>query len=231
MAKILNIETSGEVCSVCIAIDGKAEFVKENNEGRNHASVLTLLIEQVLQEADLTAKNLDALAISQGPGSYTGLRIGVSVAKGICYAANIPLIAVSTLQTQAYGFMLVENKVLAGDWLCPMIDARRMEVYKAFYSINGQLQGEITADIIDENSYTEELAERKIWFFGSGAEKCRETLKHKNAIIWGKFDTSATYMSAISYQYFREGKFEDVAYFEPFYLKEFVATVAKNKVI
>lgn len=231
MAKILNIETSGEVCSVCIAINGKPEFVKENNEGRNHASVLTLLIEQVLQEADMTAKELDAVAISQGPGSYTGLRIGVSVAKGICYAAKIPLIAVSTLQSQAYGFLLVENKILSGDWLCPMIDARRMEVYKAFYSISGQIQSEITADIIDENSYQEELANRRIWFFGSGAEKCRNAITHKNAMIYGNFDTSSTYMSAISYQLYNEEKFEDVAYFEPFYLKEFVATVAKNKVL
>lgn len=231
MAKILNIETSGEVCSVCIAINGKPEFVKENNEGRNHATVLTVLIDQVLQEADLTAKNLDAVAISQGPGSYTGLRIGVSVAKGICYAANIPLIAVSTLQTQAAGFMLVENNIIAGDLLCPMIDARRMEVYKAFFSVSGQMHGEISADIIDENSYQEELENKKIWFFGSGAEKCRNVITHKNAKIYGNFDTSSTYMSAISYQHFVNKKFEDVAYFEPFYLKEFVATIAKNKVL
>jgi len=231
MAKILNIETSGEVCSVCIAIDGKPEYVKENNEGRNHASILTLLIEQVLQEADCTAKDLDAIAVSQGPGSYTGLRIGVSVAKGICYGINKPLIAVSTLQAQAYGFLLVENKILSTDWLCPMIDARRMEVYKGFYSINGILQDNITADIIDEQSYMEQLAQHRIWFFGSGAEKCRDTITHPNARVYGNFEPSSTYMSTISYQYFLENKFEDVAYFEPFYLKEFVATVAKNKVI
>jgi tRNA threonylcarbamoyladenosine biosynthesis protein TsaB len=230
MIRILNIETAGEVCSVCLSINGKPEYVKESHEGRSHASELTVLIEQLMQEAEITTQQLDAIAVSQGPGSYTGLRIGVSVAKGICYAAQKPLIAISTLQSLAYGFFLVRNDILKGDLLCPMIDARRMEVYKAFYNVNGQIQGEITADIIDDNSYMEELEQHRIWFFGSGAAKCRQVLTHHNAKVYGDFSASASYMASLSYNHFQENKFVDVAYFEPFYLKEFVASLPKNKI-
>lgn len=235
MALILNIETSTSVCSVALARDGQLVALKENKEGMNHATMLTVYIDSILKENNLTPTDLDAVAISMGPGSYTGLRIGVSTAKGICYGANVPLIAVSTLQALAQPFpsmdraqKLLNNPETA--WYCPMIDARRMEVYTSFYDKNNVQQKEISADIIDENSYLEVLNERELLFFGDGAGKCRETLTHENAHFVEDIVPSAVNMIELAEERFKSEQFEDVAYFEPFYLKDFVATVPKKNV-
>jgi tRNA threonylcarbamoyladenosine biosynthesis protein TsaB len=230
MALILNIETSGEVCSVCLAQNSHVQIIKESSEGRNHAAVLAVLIDQIFAEANIKASQLDAVAISQGPGSYTGLRIGVSTAKGICYAAQKPLIAVSTLQALALGFTK-SHPIAGNELLCPMLDARRMEVYSAFFNSKLEMIREVSADIVDNESYTDLLKDKSIHFFGSGAEKCREVLQHANASVYGNFDASAAFMSELSEAAFNKGTFVDVAYFEPFYLKEFVAVISKNKVI
>jgi tRNA threonylcarbamoyladenosine biosynthesis protein TsaB len=230
MALILNIETSGDICSVCLSDEGKVQFLKESDEGRNHASELAVLIQQVLEEANIDAQNLDAIAVSQGPGSYTGLRIGVSTTKGICYAAQKPMLAVPTLQAMAMGFVQ-KHQIDETDLLCPMIDARRMEVYSALFDNKGhQMLREVKAEIIDNNSYTNELQNNKIHFFGSGAEKCREALQHPNARIYADFKNSSAFMVTLASKLYQKGTFVDVAYFEPFYLKEFVATTPKNKV-
>lgn len=234
MALILNIETSTEVCSVSISGDGKKLFQKESTEGLNHSEYLTVFIEELFQENNLRVKDLDAVAVSKGPGSYTGLRIGVSVAKGLCYALNIPLIAISTLESMAfyiaqnlhkyYGGLKDENLLF-----CPMIDARRMEVYTSLFNMKGEMIRTIEAEIIDEHSFEKELEKHKILFFGNGAKKCREKITRKNALFLGPEKASAQFMQSLSETRYRKKEFEDVAYFEPFYLKNFVATVPKNK--
>lgn len=228
MAKILQIETATAVCSVALSIDGKT-IVKKEETGQNlHASKLTLFIDEVVTSAGLTYQNLDAIAVSKGPGSYTGLRIGVSSAKGLCYALDKPLIAIETLAMMAAGF-LAENTAYTG-LICPMIDARRMEVYTAVFDSELNVVASTTAKIIDEDSFADLLAENKITFIGDGAEKCLDTLTHANASFNYDNFNSAAYMSTLANNSFRQNKLEDVAYFEPFYLKDFVATQPKKKV-
>ena len=207
MALILNIDTSTDVCSVAIARDGNVIALKENN---------------------LTANDLDAVAVSMGPGSYTGLRIGVSLAKGICFGAGKPLIAVSTLAALANAVARREGEEA---FYCPMIDARRMEVYTAIYDREGNVVRDIHAEVIEENSFADLLSTRKVLFFGNGSDKVKEVLKHPNAVFINGVSTSAANMIGLAEQYFKASKFEDVAYFEPFYLKDFVATVPKRKVL
>lgn len=235
MAQILNIETSTEVCSVTIALNGQLLFKKESTDGLNHSKVLTVFIEQLLNENNLTAKSLDAVAVSKGPGSYTGLRIGVSVAKGLCYGLDIPLISVNSLEAlgifaahnlDKYGLNKTENDFL----FCPLIDARRMEVYTALYNLNGEEIKPVSAEIIDDQFLAGLLENQKILFFGNGAEKCKSTITHKNALFLGPQTASAEYMQIIAEEKFRKNEFEDVAYFEPFYLKNFVATIPRNKI-
>lgn len=235
MAQILNIETSTEVCSVTIALNGQLLFKKESTDGLNHSKVLTVFIEQLLNENNLTAKSLDAVAVSKGPGSYTGLRIGVSVAKGLCYGLDIPLISVNSLEAlgifaahnlDKYGLNKTENDFL----FCPLIDARRMEVYTALYNLNGEEIKPVSAEIIDDQFLAGLLENQKILFFGNGAEKCKTTITHKNALFLGPQTASAEYMQIIAEEKFRKNEFEDVAYFEPFYLKNFVATIPRNKI-
>ena len=235
MAQILNIETSTEVCSVSIALNGQLLFKKESTDGLNHSKVLTVFIEQLLNENNLTAKSLDAVAVSKGPGSYTGLRIGVSVAKGLCYGLDIPLISVNSLEAlgifaahnlDKYGLNKTENDFL----FCPLIDARRMEVYTALYNLNGEEIKPVSAEIIDDQFLAGLLENQKILFFGNGAEKCKSTITHKNALFLGPQTASAEYMQIIAEEKFRKNEFEDVAYFEPFYLKNFVATIPRNKI-
>ncbi len=198
----------------------------------SHSSSLAVLINEGFKITKLESKQLNAVAVSKGPGSYTGLRIGVSTAKGICYGAGIPLIAVPTLDIMAIGVILekITGEEIENSLLCPMIDARRMEVYNALYNNIGKRQTEITADIIDEKSYFDALNKQKVYFFGDGAEKCKDVIKHENAIFLENVYPSAKYMLQIANQHFNEQQFEDVAYFEPFYLKDFIATIPKKNI-
>ncbi|UKT65129.1 tRNA (adenosine(37)-N6)-threonylcarbamoyltransferase complex dimerization subunit type 1 TsaB [Pedobacter mucosus] len=229
MAKILQIETATQVCSVALSIDGKTISFKEELGQNLHASNLTLFIDEVIKSNHLNYKDLDAIAISKGPGSYTGLRIGVSTAKGLCYALEIPLIAIETLEMMAAGF-LIENPDFQG-LICPMIDARRMEVYTALFDANLNIIQPTSAKIIDENSFSEILKFNLAAFIGDGAAKCAEILNNKNSIFDNANYNSTKYMSVLSNAAFVNKKFEDVAYFEPFYLKDFVVTQPKNKTI
>jgi len=229
MALILNIETSTSVCSVCLAENGKKIAGKETNEKNAHSKILTVFIEDIFNIINLSVKDIDAVAVSKGPGSYTGLRIGVSAAKGIAYGAHIPLISVGTLQNMAWGAKQIlhkEKNIL----LAPMIDARRMEVYSQLFDYNLNPINKITAKIIDLNSFSEELTKQKIYFFGDGAAKCKNIILHQNAIFAEKLYPSADYMISYSEQAYKEKDFEDVAYFEPFYLKNFIATIPKKHI-
>ncbi len=219
MALFLLIETATKSCSVSLSSENKIIACKEEvNEQYSHAEKLTVFITELFKTQDFTIKDLDAVAVSKGPGSYTGLRISVSTAKGLCYALDIPLISVSTLKAMAFGMAQKEKS----DLYCPMIDARRMEVYNAFYnSTNKEIRG-IQADIIEACSYQKEL-DKKVLFFGDGAEKCKQMIQHPNArFIDGIFPSSKD-MLEIANKKFAEKDFEDVVYFEPFYLKDFVA--------
>lgn len=235
MALILNIETSTAVCSVSLGKEGKLLAYKENKEGMNHATHLTVFIDSILKENQLTTNDLDAVAVSMGPGSYTGLRIGVSTAKGICYGSNLPLIAVSTLQAMTAP-VLKDEAILSqlGDpgssIFCPMIDARRMEVYTAFYSCDNKEIREVSAEIIDEESFASDLKKGEIVFFGDGSTKCQSSLQSQNGIFIDNITPSAIGMIELSEAKFEAKAFEDVAYFEPFYLKDFVATTPKKNI-
>ena len=218
-AYILNIETSTKACSVALHNYGELIVYSEDVTANfSHSEKLLKFISELFSDANLSLSDLDAIAVSMGPGSYTGLRIGVSTAKGLCYGLDIPLISISTLKAMSFG-MALEIKA---DLYCPMIDARRMEVYSAFFDINNTEVRKIQADIINENSYKKEL-EKKVVFFGDGSEKLIEKIKDKNAIFVSDIHPSAKNMGLLSYQKFTKSLFEDLAYFEPFYLKDFVA--------
>ncbi len=229
MGLILNIESSTSVCSVCLAEDGKKIIGRETHEQNAHSKILTVFIEDIFKEKKINVKDIDAVAVSKGPGSYTGLRIGVSAAKGIAYGANVPLISVSTLQNMAYGakqFLNVDEDI----FFAPMIDARRMEVYTQLFDKNLNVVNEIKAEIIDETFLKDFSKNKKIFFFGDGAEKCKNIIESENIIFADKLFPSADYMISFSEKAFKEQKFEDVAYFEPFYLKNFIATVPKKNI-
>lgn len=227
MSCILHIETSTEVCSVSASQDGASIFSKEDFNGPSHAVVLGVFVDEALSFIDNHAIPLDAVAVSCGPGSYTGLRIGVSMAKGICYGRNIPLIAIPTPEVMTVPVLLFQD--LPEDaLLCPMIDARRMEVYAAIYDRALKVKREISVDIIDENSYSEFLAEHPVYFFGNGAAKCREKITHPNAHFIENIHPLAKWMFPLAERAMAEKDFKDVAYFEPFYLKEFVASTPKK---
>ena len=219
MALILLIETATKSCSVSLSFQNKIIACKEEvNKQYSHAEKLNVFIASLFRKTDFFIKDLDVIAVSKGPGSYTGLRIGVSTAKGLCYALNVPLISVSTLKAMAFGMAQKEKS----DLYCPMIDARRMEVYNAFYnSSNKEIRG-VQADIITKESYEKEL-EQKVLFFGDGANKCKEIIKHSNAKFIEEIYPSSKDMVALAIQKYANKDFEDVAYFEPFYLKDFVA--------
>lgn len=218
MALILNIETSTKNCSVSISKDGKIIASKElNSDNYSHAEKLHPFINDVLSTKSLKLADLDAVAVSKGPGSYTGLRIGVSAAKGICYASDIPLIAIPTL------YSLASSQQGKYSILIPMLDARRMEVYSSIYDKDLNKLRETKADIIDEKSYLEYLDKGQVIFFGDGAEKCKKIITHKNAIFIDNIFPSAKYMGEIAEKMYLEKTFEDTAYFEPFYLKDFVS--------
>lgn len=216
MSYILNIETATKNCSVSIARDGETVIYKEMAEqGYSHAEKLHVFIEEALQELNLEFSNLDAIAVSQGPGSYTGLRIGVSAAKGLCYALNLPLIAVDTLEVLASQIKISEGIII------PMIDARRMEVYSAFFDPRVEKIREVRAEIINENSYAE--IDQKIHLIGDGAMKFKEILIDDKFVFYPEIIyPSAREMSKISYEKHKKSDTVDVAYFEPFYLKDFM---------
>jgi tRNA threonylcarbamoyladenosine biosynthesis protein TsaB len=223
---ILCIETATDICSAALCDDNRVLPVAEAPPGRSHASSLTLLVGQLLEESGLRASDLDAVAVSKGPGSYTGLRIGVSAAKGLAYAAGIPLIGINTLAAMCSGYISSHPGELTPETLlCPMIDARRMEVYNALFRHDGTMFRETAADIIDENSFSDLLSDYRIIFFGNGSEKCSETIKDPNALFVKGFRLSASYLHMPAVNALRNKHFEDVAYFEPYYLKEFIATI------
>lgn len=228
MSCILSIETATEVCSVAVSSEGKIIFQKEETKGPSHAVLLGQFVNDAIEYLRAEQIKLDAVAVSCGPGSYTGLRIGVSEAKGLCYGLGIPLIAIGTLKLMAYSVSnLVEDSVL----LCPMIDARRMEVYDALFDKELNELRVVTADIIDKDSFADFLAETKIAFFGNGADKCKSFLQSSNAVFLDHIYPKAADMVVLAEEAYANKSFVDVAYFEPFYLKEFVATTPKNKVL
>jgi len=229
MALILCIETSTSVCSVALFQNQRVLSFLREDVPNSHSTLLTVLIEKLLDEASLSVKDLDAVAVSSGPGSYTGLRIGVSVAKGICFALDIPLIAISSLEIMAANFLEIMPDIGKDDILCPMIDARRMEVYSALFHSDLSLVREVIAEVVDQNSYKSELLNQRIFFFGDGSDKCREVIINQNAVFVEKVFPLASAMGSIVFNRFESGLFEDLAYFEPFYLKSFIATTPKRK--
>jgi tRNA threonylcarbamoyladenosine biosynthesis protein TsaB len=225
MSLILQIETATASCSVALAKDGDVLGFKQVN-GRNlHAEVITRFVEELITGAGFSYNNLDAIAVSCGPGSYTGLRIGISTAKGLCFALDKPLIAVETLAAMAEGVAGMDVYSNQTDLLlCPMIDARRMEVYTAIFNINGENIKPTAAEIVDENSFADILQNNNVLFFGDGAEKCFNVLKaHPSALYLPDFLNSATHLTKKAVEKFNNDDFEDVAYFEPYYLKDFIA--------
>jgi tRNA threonylcarbamoyladenosine biosynthesis protein TsaB len=235
MAFILLIETATETCSVALSSSGSLLAFRESSGGYNHSEKLTIYIEEVLSQAGIDSAQLDAVCVSQGPGSYTGLRIGVSAAKGICYALGIPLIAISTLDSMASNMTksLKDHNLPVGKpfLLCPMLDARRMEVYTAIYNAEGERISEIEAKIIDENSFDDLTSENQLVVFGNGADKCIPFLSRPGIHFIKDIEASARFMSDLAYKRYQGKTFVDVAYFEPFYLKDFIATIPKNKIL
>ncbi|SKB43414.1 tRNA (adenosine(37)-N6)-threonylcarbamoyltransferase complex dimerization subunit type 1 TsaB [Daejeonella lutea] len=223
---ILLIETATTSCSVALSEGGKVIAVKEANERNIHASHITLFIEEVMKTANKQFSDLNAVAISKGPGSYTGLRIGVSTAKGLCYALDIPMLSVNTLEAMASG-LLKAREISRSAYLIPMIDARRMEVYTGIYSPNLELIEDVNAKIIDEFSF-DQYPDKELILFGDGAEKFKELFSKKINIQFQHFENSAAHLGSFADEKLRKGEVENTAYFEPFYLKEFVATKKVN---
>lgn len=230
MERLILIETSTALCSAALAEDGVITSYRESSAPKAHASLTAVFIQEMLEEKGLTIADCDAVCVSKGPGSYTGLRVGVSTAKGLCFGSGRPLIAISTLDILVAQAQIPDNL----KYIVPMVDARRMEVYAAVYEIAAQAGNDVrqiteTAPaIIDENSYSDILERGKVLFIGDGAGKCADVIKHPNATFvqcWPK----ASAMLEPAMKAYKEKRFEDVAYFEPFYLKEFVATVSKKK--
>ena len=228
MPNIIHIETSTSVCSVALSSDGVVQCHFENFEGPSHASLLGVYVKQIMDFSRDKGVKVDAVAVSSGPGSYTGLRIGVSMAKGICYARGLKLIAVPTLELLCVPVLLYQEDLPEDALLCPMIDARRMEVYAALYDRALRPVRAIGADIVDESTYQDFLNERPVYFLGDGAEKCKTGITHPNAHFLPDVMPLARNMGPLAEKAFALGRFEDVAYFEPFYLKEFVASKPKK---
>jgi len=230
---VICIETSTPVCSVALCDADGIVGLRESHEGRSHSARLTLFIRDLLEEAGKGAEDLEAVAVSKGPGSYTGLRIGVSVAKGIAYAAYVPLIGVGTLHSMFHGIIAgAEEKYPFGDntLFCPMIDARRMEVYSALFDFRGNIVREIAAEVIEEDTFSYIPEDQTIVFFGDGAAKCRDVIKRNNICFEDDFRISAAHMQKPAYMAVKEEKYEDLAYFEPYYLKDFIATKSSKNI-
>ena len=235
MSCILHIETSTKACSVALSENGSLIFHKEDLEGPNHAVVCGVFVEEALSFANSHAIPVDAVAVSEGPGSYTGLRIGVSLAKGVCYGRDLPLLSVPTLKLLCVPILLndalfsppLEGSGEASPLLIPMIDARRMEVYSAVYDSALREVRPVAADIVTADTYLPFLEEHPVWFFGDGAMKCQSVIKHKNAHFIDGIVPLAKWMFPLAERSLHLGQTQDVAYFEPFYFKEFVAATPK----
>ncbi len=224
MPLILNIETATKNCSVSLAEKGELLALKELNDGNySHGEQLHIFIIDILKEAKKTVNDLDAIAVSKGPGSYTGLRIGISTAKGLCFSLDIPLISISTLTSLANAISVNKDAVIVS-----MLDARRMEVYSAVYDDNCNQIRETKAEIINEVSFSEYLSKGKVYLLGDGAEKCKAVIKSRNAVFIDGYLPSAKQMIRLSYNKYKKNDTENVAYFEPFYLKDFMITTSKK---
>ncbi|MEM9000665.1 MAG: tRNA (adenosine(37)-N6)-threonylcarbamoyltransferase complex dimerization subunit type 1 TsaB [Bacteroidota bacterium] len=224
MAQILNIETATTNCSVSIGVDGAvAALVEENSATYSHSEKLHLFIEEALREASFSFSELDAIAVSKGPGSYTGLRIGVSAAKGFCFSLDIPLISVPTLESMAHQVKTTKDMVII-----PVLDARRMEVYSCVYDNAYTAIRATRAEIINASSFNEFAIKQQVYIVGDGAEKCKAILQHPNFNFNGEIIPSAREMAKLSHERFKTDDFEDVAYFEPYYLKDFVLQKKRN---
>ena len=236
MALILSIETGTDICSVALANDGELMALRESDEGRDHAKKVALFVDELLKETGVQPTDLDAIAIGKGPGSYTGLRIGVSFAKGMCYALNIPLIAIGSMDALAEvaredydaGILDIEDEEWTGARLCPMVDARRMEVYSQIFDTEGVAQSEVSAEVVTEESYKEWRDNHTLVIFGNGANKCTEVL---NDAKYVSVAPSARGIVRLAEEAYNGGKFEDLAYFEPFYLKDFIVIPSKKKLL
>ena len=236
MALILSIETGTDICSVALANDGELMALRESDEGRDHAKKVALFVDELLRETGVQPSDLDAIAVGKGPGSYTGLRIGVSFAKGLCYALNIPLIAVGSLNAltevarEDYDASIldVEEQEWSNAILCPMVDARRMEVYTQVFDTAGTPLSEVVAEVVTEESLREWRTKGKLVMFGNGSAKCMELLSDA---IQVSVSPSARGIVRLAEEAFNAGKFEDIAYFEPFYLKEFLVIPSKKKLL
>ena len=228
MATILHIETSTDVCSVAVSQDGACIFSEEDHDGPNHANRIGGFVDEALSFTDNHAIPFDAVAVSCGPGSYTGLRIGTSIAKGICYGRDLKLLAVPTLELMAVPVLLRHEEIEDDALLCPMIDARRMEVYAAIYDRSLKPVRDIQADIVDETTYQTFLQQHPVYFFGNGATKCMEKIQHPNAHLIEGIEPLAKWMFPLAEKRFLNEQYEDVAYFVPFYLKDFIAKQPKN---
>lgn len=223
MAIIINIETATTNCSVSIARNGELIVLREDNSPQySHAEQLHVFIQEALREASLSFKDISAIAVSKGPGSYTGLRIGVSAAKGLCFSLGLPLISVPTLEV-----LVEQGKAKGYDFMVPLLDARRMEVYAAVFDAHGNQIRDTRAEIIQDDSYSEYTQKGKVLLIGDGAEKCRELLQHPNFTFRAALPSSRE-MAELSHKKFLAGQFEDVAYFEPFYLKDFILSGKKS---
>ncbi|MBQ2034242.1 MAG: tRNA (adenosine(37)-N6)-threonylcarbamoyltransferase complex dimerization subunit type 1 TsaB [Alistipes sp.] len=234
MSLILCIETGTDICSVGLARDGELVSLRESDEGRDHAKNVAVFVDELLRENDVAAEELSAVAVGMGPGSYTGLRIGVSFAKGLCYGLQIPLVAVGSLDSlvqvarEDYEAGIIDVEQWNDAVLCPMVDARRMEVYTQMFDAKGQSLNEVKAEIIAEDSFAEWRNGRPFVIFGNGAAKCQEVLK--DAILVN-VTPSARGLAALAHQRFEAGQTEDIAYFEPFYLKDFIVIPSKKKLL
>lgn len=236
MALILSIETGTDICSVALANDGELMALRESDEGRDHAKKVALFVDELLRETGVQPSDIDAIAVGKGPGSYTGLRIGVSFAKGMCYALGIPLIAIGSLDALTEvaredfeaGILDVEETDWTQAKLCPMVDARRMEVYAQVFDVEGKPESDVVAEVVTEESFNEWRAKGKFVIFGNGAKKCAEVLP--DAIIESVVP-SARGIVRLAEEAFNAGKFEDLAYFEPFYLKDFIVIPSKKKLL
>ncbi len=231
---IVCLETSTNICSVALCNSKGVVAVRESTENKSHASQLTVFIQELLAQKDLRAVDLDAVAVSKGPGSYTGLRIGVSTAKGIAYAASIPLIGVETAFSMYYGIDEHTRRKYGIDetsLFVPMIDARRMEVYYSILTSEGKTVKGISAEIIDERTFSNIPKSVRLLIFGDGAFKCKQVIKRANVEFADEFRMSAVYMYEPAYKSLRDKRFEDVAYFEPFYLKDFITSRPKKNIL
>lgn len=234
MSLILCIETGTDICSVGLSRDGELVSLRESDEGRDHAKNVAVFVDELLRENDVAAEELSAVAVGMGPGSYTGLRIGVSFAKGLCYGLQIPLVAVGSLDSlvqvarEDYAAGIIDVEQWDDAVLCPMVDARRMEVYTQMFDAKGQSLNEVKAEIIAEDSFAEWRNGRPFVIFGNGAAKCQEVLK--DAILVN-VTPSARGLAALAHQRFEAGQTEDIAYFEPFYLKDFIVIPSKKKLL